>query len=247
VTSSSRTRSFGLIGVGFVVAGVVAACGGSSSTAAPATTAATSAPVVPTASSGPVVATAAEPIVTNAAPTSAVPTSAVPTSAVPVPTSAAPKATKAAVTTTPKPAVKTTTKSAAPTTTMSMSMSMSPTPTKTTAKPTTPAPTKTTPKPVVTTPSAPKAVTVTAVETEFKIALSRTSFSPGTVTFVVENKGTATHALGVDGPGVNKTTDDLDAGTSGRLTVTLAKGSYDIYCPIANHKMLGMDLHITVS
>jgi uncharacterized cupredoxin-like copper-binding protein len=243
VISSSRTRSFGLIGTGFVAAGVVAACGGSSNTAAPATTVATSVASTPATSAAPAVATAPAPVPTTGAASSAVPTSAVPTSA--ARTSAVVTTSKAVVPTTTKAAVKTTTKSLAPTTTMSMSMS--PTPTRTTAKPTTPAPTTTTPKPAATTSKPPTAVTVTAVETEFKIALSRTSFNPGTVTFVVSNKGTATHALVVDGPGVNKTTDDLDAGSSGRLTVTLAKGSYDIYCPIGNHKMLGMDVHITVS
>ena len=35
-------------------------------------------------------------------------------------------------------------------------------------------------------------------------------------------------------------------GSSGALTVSLAAGSYDVYCPIANHQSLGMDVHITV-
>jgi uncharacterized cupredoxin-like copper-binding protein len=90
-------------------------------------------------------------------------------------------------------------------------------------------------------------VTVTAGETEFAIALSRTSLSAGTVVFVAKNNGTATHALGVDGPGVNASTGDLAPGQSAGLTVTLSKGTYDVYCPVANHKMLGMDTHITVS
>ena len=85
------------------------------------------------------------------------------------------------------------------------------------------------------------------MEVEYKISLSRTTFSPGQVTFVAENKGTMTHALGIRGPGVDTTTDDLAEGSSARLTVTLAKGSYDIYCPIADHQSLGMDIHITVS
>ena len=35
--------------------------------------------------------------------------------------------------------------------------------------------------------------------------------------------------------------------SSQTLTVTLHAGSYDIYCPVGDHKMLGMDVHITVS
>src|SRR4051794_21627167 len=43
---------------------------------------------------------------------------------------------------------------------------------------------------------------VTATETEFKIALSQDSFSPGTYTFQTTNAGKFPHALTVDGPGV---------------------------------------------
>jgi plastocyanin len=84
-------------------------------------------------------------------------------------------------------------------------------------------------------------------ETEFSVSLSRSSFAPGTVLFVTHNTGTKTHALGVQGPGVDTTTDDIAPGGSATLTVTLVKGSYDLYCPVGNHKMLGMDVHVTVS
>lgn len=64
---------------------------------------------------------------------------------------------------------------------------------------------------------------------------------------MVHNRGTTTHALGIVGPGVNATTDDIRHGGTATLTVKLSKGSYDVYCPIGDHQMLGMDLHITVS
>jgi plastocyanin len=88
---------------------------------------------------------------------------------------------------------------------------------------------------------------VTANETEFSISLSRSSFAAGTYVFVVRNRGTTTHALGISGPGINTTTDDVAPGDSSSLTVTLRAGSYDVYCPVANHKMLGMDVHVTVA
>jgi uncharacterized cupredoxin-like copper-binding protein len=89
---------------------------------------------------------------------------------------------------------------------------------------------------------------VTAVETEFSISLARTSLPAGTYTFVARNVGEDTHALTVNGPGVdNKSTGDIDPGSSKSVTVTLAKGSYDVYCPVANHKMLGMDTTVTVT
>lgn len=88
-----------------------------------------------------------------------------------------------------------------------------------------------------------------ATETEFHIALSKTTFSPGTYTFTVDNKGQATHNLVITGPGVNhaKTPDLLSPGQSGSVTVTLQKGTYDIYCGVPGHKARGMDVHITVS
>ena len=100
--------------------------------------------------------------------------------------------------------------------------------------------------------SAPAAAgptkTVTANEAEFSISLSTKTFTPGTYTFDVKNGGSATHALEIDGPGVDKkSTGNIAAGKSATLTVTLKAGTYDVNCPVANHKMLGMDLKIKVA
>jgi plastocyanin len=90
--------------------------------------------------------------------------------------------------------------------------------------------------------------TVTATETEFKIALSTSSVKPGTYTLNAVNSGTITHALEINGPGVSdKATGDISPTKSATLTVTLSKGSYEIWCPVANHKAMGMDTHLTVS
>ena len=89
---------------------------------------------------------------------------------------------------------------------------------------------------------------VTASLTEFHIALSQQSFAPGTYTFVVSNDGRATHALDITGPGLsNADTSDLSPGQKTNLTVTLKAGSYDFFCPIANHKQLGMNMNVTVT
>jgi plastocyanin len=92
-----------------------------------------------------------------------------------------------------------------------------------------------------------KTTTVKAIETEFKIALSKKSFSPGKYTFVVENKGKVTHALAITGPGLsNAATPDIAPGKQLDLKVTLKKGKYDFYCPIPGHKALGMNLNVSV-
>ncbi|MER6073505.1 copper-binding protein [Streptomyces sp. NPDC001817] len=88
---------------------------------------------------------------------------------------------------------------------------------------------------------------VTVTETEFALKLSRSSFTPGTYTFVTDNHARITHALSVDGPGVaDARTKNLQSGGQGTVTVTLKKGRYDLYCPVDGHKQLGMEQHITV-
>ncbi|MFD5793670.1 plastocyanin/azurin family copper-binding protein [Streptomyces diastatochromogenes] len=86
---------------------------------------------------------------------------------------------------------------------------------------------------------------VTVTESEFMLKLSRTSFTPGTYTFVAHNAGKITHALSIDGPGVEDArTKDIPAGHSATVTVTLKKGTYDVYCPVDSHQQMGMDQHI---
>jgi uncharacterized cupredoxin-like copper-binding protein len=94
----------------------------------------------------------------------------------------------------------------------------------------------------------PNTKVVTATETDFKIALSSTSLSAGTYTFKAVNSSPDTHALEINGPGVgDKSTTDIAPSSSATLTVTLTRGSYEIWCPVANHKAMGMDIHLTVT
>jgi len=95
--------------------------------------------------------------------------------------------------------------------------------------------------------SAASVTTVKAVETDFHIALSKTTFKTGKYTFVAQNKGQTTHALMISGPGVKMAmTKDISPGQSAKLSVTLKKGAYDIDCPIPGHKALGMNVNIAV-
>ncbi len=95
--------------------------------------------------------------------------------------------------------------------------------------------------------SANPGTRVAVTETEYALKLSRSSFAPGTYTFVSGNHGRITHALSIDGPGVEDArTKNLQSGQEGTLTVHLSKGTYDLYCPVDGHKQLGMDQHIEV-
>ncbi len=95
--------------------------------------------------------------------------------------------------------------------------------------------------------SATSVTTVKAVETDFHIALSKSSFKPGKYTFVAENKGQTTHALMITGPGIKMAkTKNIQPGQSAKLTVTFKKGAYDVYCPVPGHKALGMNVNLSV-
>ncbi|MFE7860214.1 plastocyanin/azurin family copper-binding protein [Streptomyces sp. NPDC101209] len=89
---------------------------------------------------------------------------------------------------------------------------------------------------------------VTVTETEFALKLSRSSFTPGTYTFTADNAGTTTHALEVDGPGVSDVrTKNISSGQNTSVTVTLKKGTYELYCPVDGHRQLGMKTDVKVA
>jgi uncharacterized cupredoxin-like copper-binding protein len=96
--------------------------------------------------------------------------------------------------------------------------------------------------------AASSSQTVRAVETEFHIALSRTTVHAGRVTITAVNKGTIEHGLIIDGPGQqDKLIGLVKPGHIATKTLTLRKASYDVFCPISDHKMKGMNTHLTVS
>jgi uncharacterized cupredoxin-like copper-binding protein len=98
-----------------------------------------------------------------------------------------------------------------------------------------------------TTASAP-GTAMTVTESEFTITLPSKTLPAGTYTFNVTNNGKFAHNLTVDGAGVqDKATSTLAPGSTGDLTVTLQKGSYEFYCSVDNHKDMGMDLTVQVT
>ena len=96
-----------------------------------------------------------------------------------------------------------------------------------------------------TTASAP--TSVTATETEFKIALPKTTVPAGAYDITVKNDGNIEHDLVVKGNGVDEKTADIAPGESASLDVDLKPGTYDVYCSIPGHKQAGMDLKLTVT
>jgi uncharacterized cupredoxin-like copper-binding protein len=90
--------------------------------------------------------------------------------------------------------------------------------------------------------------TVTISETEYALSPKSVDVADaGTVTFEVKNDGQVTHALEVEGNGVEQETESIEPGQSATLTVDLGKaGKYEMYCPIDSHKDMGMEGDITV-
>lgn len=91
------------------------------------------------------------------------------------------------------------------------------------------------------------AQTVSLSETEFKIDPATVTFDkPGPVTFEVSNDGQTVHALEVEGNGIKEETEDIPAGETATLEAELEEGTYELYCPVGNHKGQGMVGELTV-
>ena len=48
------------------------------------------------------------------------------------------------------------------------------------------------------------------------------------------------------GPGSNSTSSIVPPGKTAKLSVTLKKGTYDLWCPVDNHRAMGMMTKISV-
>jgi uncharacterized cupredoxin-like copper-binding protein len=91
--------------------------------------------------------------------------------------------------------------------------------------------------------------TVDLTATDFKFDPSDTTVKSGKVTFNEKNDGQVTHSLEIEDvtPGHDQELEgDVSPGQSGTLTANLAPGKYEFYCPVGNHKQMGMEGEITV-
>jgi uncharacterized cupredoxin-like copper-binding protein len=97
-------------------------------------------------------------------------------------------------------------------------------------------------------PSSGGGQTIQVKESEYKLTPSSlTVAKPGKVTFDVTNAGSIGHALEVEGNGVEEETSTISPGSSAKLTVDLSKnGTYEVYCPIDNHRAMGMEAKLVV-
>jgi uncharacterized cupredoxin-like copper-binding protein len=83
--------------------------------------------------------------------------------------------------------------------------------------------------------------TITIEETDYALEPSSVQVErAGTYAFKVVNNGAVEHALEIEGEGIEEETQALGAGEEATLTVDLAEGSYELYCPVGDHKERGM-------
>jgi uncharacterized cupredoxin-like copper-binding protein len=90
--------------------------------------------------------------------------------------------------------------------------------------------------------------TVDMTAADFKFDPSDPTVKSGNVTFNLKNEGQAPHSLEIeDVNGQDQEIEgDVAPGQSGSLTVNLPPGKYEFYCPVANHKEMGMEGDLTV-
>lgn len=94
-----------------------------------------------------------------------------------------------------------------------------------------------------------KVRTVSVSETDFAIAPKDLDVKTGTtVTFEVRNHGSSDHNLEIEGPeGEVELDEDLSPGDAGTLEAAFSRpGTYEWYCPVGNHREMGMEGTITV-
>jgi plastocyanin len=90
--------------------------------------------------------------------------------------------------------------------------------------------------------------TLALSETDFALDPADPTVKAGTVTIEATNDGQTTHNIEVEGPdGEAELEQDLAPGDTGTLEVDLSEpGTYEWYCPVGNHKEMGMEGEITV-
>jgi uncharacterized cupredoxin-like copper-binding protein len=98
-------------------------------------------------------------------------------------------------------------------------------------------------------PKGKPVATVEIVETDFELdPKDPTVAEAGVVKFTARNEGETVHALEVEGPKGEEETKEFGPGKSATLTVDLSEpGKYVMYCPVGNHRELGMEGTVTVA
>ena len=89
--------------------------------------------------------------------------------------------------------------------------------------------------------------TIRVEETEYSLKPTQSTLQkPGIYVLEAVNSGETTHALEVEGEGIEEFSDKIQPGESAKLRVNLKAGTYGLTCPVDGHEDKGMETTITV-
>ena len=82
-----------------------------------------------------------------------------------------------------------------------------------------------------------------------RFSTNRLHARPGRVTILMHNPANAgmKHGIAIEGRGVDRDGPVVAPGATSSVTVTLKRGVYEYYCPVAGHKAAGMKGTLVVS
>jgi plastocyanin len=95
-------------------------------------------------------------------------------------------------------------------------------------------------------PATDAGASIRMTETDFRLQPARATVPPGRLHVQITNRGESVHALAIETPGGKRTTDPIDPGATRTLETDLQPGRYVWYCPIGDHRRLGMQGTLTV-
>jgi uncharacterized cupredoxin-like copper-binding protein len=102
----------------------------------------------------------------------------------------------------------------------------------------------------------PAATPIEVSLTEYDIEMSNplyaieelSSFPAGSQTFRVTNNGTTEHNFEIEGQGIEEAFEtNLSPGETQTMQLNLEPGTYEVYCPVGNHREQGMEMQLTVT
>ena len=89
--------------------------------------------------------------------------------------------------------------------------------------------------------------TIRIEETEYSLKPTESTLDkPGVYVFEAVNSGDTTHALEVEGEGIEEFSEEIGPGESTKLRVDLKPGTYVLTCPVDGHEDKGMETTISV-
>lgn len=96
-------------------------------------------------------------------------------------------------------------------------------------------------------PDVAAGTTVLVMLEDNSIAVREQAIPPGPAVLTIENRGSETHNLFVEGEGISRAADTpIAENGSGTLDVTFRPGTYTLYCPIGEHRTRGESVTVTI-